>query len=149
MFRSIPEDPPLTKEPEMLQMSLLGLVFMGAQETDWNQISTRLETRRSFKPGLQPSRSRFFRDSVFPIRVIAAIRFFIFFGLGFTPWYISGYAGHNAAPLVTRFPSSWGIPSHPISFWTTVATLIFCSLFPNHGRYPNRISQNFEPGSLP
>ena len=27
MLRSIPKDPPLTKEPEMLQMSLLGLVF--------------------------------------------------------------------------------------------------------------------------
>ena len=42
MFRSVAEDPPLTEKPEMLQMSLLRLVFMEAQEADWNQISRLL-----------------------------------------------------------------------------------------------------------
>ena len=42
MFRSVAEDPPLTEEPEMLQMSLLRQVFMGTQDADWNQISKLL-----------------------------------------------------------------------------------------------------------
>ena len=34
MLRNVAKDPPLTEEPEMLQMSLLRLVFTVVQEAD-------------------------------------------------------------------------------------------------------------------
>ena len=42
ILRSVAKDPPLTEKPEMLQMSLLRLVFMGLQEADSKQIFSAL-----------------------------------------------------------------------------------------------------------
>ena len=47
ILRSVAKDPPLTEKPEMLQMSLLRLVFMGLQDADSKQIFSALLRRHS------------------------------------------------------------------------------------------------------